>query len=635
MKEKSDEPAKQPPDTGQPEAQEQPEYRAVSQEELKQILEAHRQWLESDGKEGKQADLSGANLKRANLWEANLQEADLGGANLQEVFLTKANLQKANLWEANLQEADLGGADLQKAYLPRANLQGANLGDTNLKDADLTGADLQGADLTEVKGLSEATLQNANFDEVTGLLGSEFARADVTGTKLPEDIRDFKVLQVVEETSKNARKIFLSMLLGCAYSWLTIATTTDVNLLTNTAASPLPIIGTNIPIAWFYVAAPLILMLLYVYFHFYLQRLWEGLAGLPAIFPDGKRLDQRAYPWLLNGLVRRHFDRLQDARTTFGKLEELVTIFLAWWVVPVTLLAFWMRYLPRHEWWGTAFHIVLLTAAIWGAMVLYRIATSTLRGESRSAFVSAGTWLMPFVAVGITLLSLSAIENSRGFITSYVGYNTFAELREAEVSTKPSDYYKLTAQQKRESVKGANLRDRDLRGADAFKGFLINADLKGANLQGANLGFAKLQGADLSAAKLQGANLLGAQLQEANFNEANLQKATLGFANLQGANLGFAKLQGADLSAAKLQGANLGFAKLQGAKLFVAHLQGANLREVEVVTAFQIKQARKWQLAIYSGDLLKELGLPANHNATVEKKLAEMEKEKGKTAKSP
>ncbi|MEE9595483.1 MAG: hypothetical protein V3V96_01780, partial [Acidiferrobacterales bacterium] len=63
MNEKSDEPTNQPSEMSQPEAQEQPGYRAVSQEELKQILEAHQKWLESDRKEGKQADLPGANLQ--------------------------------------------------------------------------------------------------------------------------------------------------------------------------------------------------------------------------------------------------------------------------------------------------------------------------------------------------------------------------------------------------------------------------------------------------------------------------------------------------------------------------------------------------------------------------------------------
>ncbi len=65
MNEKSDEPTKQPSEMSQPEAQEQARYREVSPDELTQILEAHQKWLESDGMEGKQADLPGANLQEA------------------------------------------------------------------------------------------------------------------------------------------------------------------------------------------------------------------------------------------------------------------------------------------------------------------------------------------------------------------------------------------------------------------------------------------------------------------------------------------------------------------------------------------------------------------------------------------
>ena len=76
------------------------------------------------------------------------------------------------------------------------------------------------------------------------------------------------------------------MLLGCVYAWLTIATTTDARLLTNSASSPLPIIQTEIPIALFYLAAPLLLVSFYVYLHLYLQSMWRGLATLPARFPS-------------------------------------------------------------------------------------------------------------------------------------------------------------------------------------------------------------------------------------------------------------------------------------------------------------------------------------------------------------
>ncbi len=84
------------------EPQEQPSDRApMPDEELQEILEAHRKWVESEGKEG----------ERADLFEANLQEADLDGANLQGAFLVGAKLQQATLYNADLQGAFLGGAE--------------------------------------------------------------------------------------------------------------------------------------------------------------------------------------------------------------------------------------------------------------------------------------------------------------------------------------------------------------------------------------------------------------------------------------------------------------------------------------------------------------------------------------------
>lgn len=262
MNEPNDNQSDQPIAEQSPPDETQVEYRDISEEELKQILEGHKKWLESDGKEGKLADLSRSNLKDAILDGVNLQEAFLGGANLTEAILRNANLKKASFENATLVEASLEGV--------------------NFKGANLYKAEMQKTVLDGVKGLSETNLKYTNLEGATGLLGNEFAQADVTGAKLPGDIKEFKALETVKETSQNARKIFFAMLLGCVYSWLTIATTTDVRLLTNTASSPLPIIGTEIPIAWFYIAAPLVLICLYFYFHLYLLKLWEGLSGLPA-----------------------------------------------------------------------------------------------------------------------------------------------------------------------------------------------------------------------------------------------------------------------------------------------------------------------------------------------------------------
>ncbi len=551
----------------------QPEYRDISDDELKQILEDHKKWLESGGKEGKQAILSGLQLEETDLSESDLSEASLG----------EANLKNANLQFAKLQNAQIPKADLREANLTLAILKNANLNKTNLEGADLTYADISGAsfvysklnrvEFINTEGIKEASFAHANLENAIGFLGNEFAQADVTGTKLPDGIKEFRALDIVEKTSQNARKIFFAMLLGCVYSWLTIATTTDVRLLTNTSSSPLPIIGTEIPIAWFYITAPLVLICLYFYFHLYLDNLWGALAGLPAIFPDGKRLDERAYPWLLNTLVRKNFKRLKDRGLIF-RMKEWITIFLSWWVVPITMLAFWLRYLPRHDWIGTFLHIGLIVSSFAFGIIFYRLCAFTLQGKEK-LFISFKKFysdkgfyysilkyflfsistfligifflLMSYGAInGIRteknynpdFTKFSAIEKAVPWGFAKIGYDVFANLREIEVSEKPDNYWIISEKERLQSVKGANLRERNLSYADMYGAFLLRADMRNTDLR-----YANLENADLRA-DLRYANLSNANLKEANLNYARLQEANLEKTDLQNANLLGAELQG-------------------------------------------------------------------------------------------
>ena len=616
--------------------------RELSEEELKTILEAHQVWVSSEGKEGagaslfetnlQKVDLAQSNLQGADLFEADLQRADLPYSDLRNARLQGANMREANLRQANLEGAQLGGANLQMADLIEANLNGANLFEANLQKAGLSGADLRGAHLykanlrgADLRGaklqgaelakatLREADLQDANLEHAKSFLGEQLAGANVSGTKLPEDIREFKVLQVVEETSKNARKVFLATLLGCAYAWLTVASTTDAALLANSPSQLLPNLSTPIQTAWFYVATPFILLGLYVYLHFYLHRLWQGLAGLPARFPDGKRLDERAHPWLLNGLVRRHFTLLKEGRAPIAVFEEWVTIFLAWWTVPATLFGFWLRYLPLHEWWGTGLHIGLMVVSVALAVIFYRSAARTLRGGESQPFHWRAPWrdrrayqssVIVLVGVVLSVLSYGAINGVPSGKPNFtdvrtwapwtferLGYSTFADLRETDISTKPANYWQLSPEDRIKSVRGASLRGRNLRYANAVRAFLVNAGLREANLQGAYLGEAKLQAADLQRANLQNADLRDANLQGADLRLANLQGVDLWRAKLQRAVLRGANLQGANLSFADLNGATLDFANLQGAKLGGANLEGADLRFAKGLTQEQLDVA--------------------------------------------
>ena len=242
MDENNEKPTELPSESLQSAIEGQPEFREISKEELKVILEDHQKWIQSRGKEGEKAsfyrtDLAGvdlqdsnlqganfidanlegtnfinANLKEANFSRANLKNAILRAADLEGALLSYTNLQEASLQDAGLQEADLNNADLKRANLFSANLQRANftgahlketiLSNINIDKANLFKADFNSAGLAGVKGLPSANIRYANFEGVTGLLGIEFARNDLTGTKLPEKIDEFKTLHVVEETSK-------------------------------------------------------------------------------------------------------------------------------------------------------------------------------------------------------------------------------------------------------------------------------------------------------------------------------------------------------------------------------------------------------------------------------------------------
>jgi len=673
------EPEAEANDSTQPDEEEGPKRHRVSEEKLKDILAAHEKWLESGEKKGKTADLQGVNLQEADLSSANLKKANLANANLQEADLIEADLREANLHGANLLEASLIGADLHGTYLFGANLQGADLRYANLKDAYFNNADLQGAHLsdadlhgakllcTNLHGadltnaslykaklgqatLREAILQDADLREVTGLLGEQLAGTNVSGAKLPDDIAEFKGLDHVTEISKSARNIFLAVIGGCVFSWLTIATTTDVALLTNTASTPLPIIQTKVPIAGFYWAAPAILLALYFYLHFYLQILWEGLASLPAIFPDGRSLDERAYPWLMTSLVREFVPLLTKERRPFTALKAGISISVAWGLVPFTFVWFWLRYLTRHDWPWTIWHILLIVVAAGFGAVAFQTALATLRGKLRKPQVEATTsiwenWkrklrslphyrpdpltaIVMTVAVVLTVsVSLGAIDGKPGGLNrdpwtwipslfEFVGYRTHVDFVEAEVSTRPQDWWKADKNQEKElkGIKGANLSGRNLRHAAAKEAFLAKANLElaklqranlsGANLQGANLSDANLQGAILIGANLQGAELIGANLQGASLAHANLQEADLAGANLQQAILIGANLQGADFLVADLQGAKLGSANLQGVKLDGASLQEVNLTFADLRSAWDLT---KEQLDEACGDTSTKL----------------------------
>src|ERR1700677_1529184 len=292
---------------------------------LEEALANHKQWLDSRGAAGRKAALREGKLEGMELISANLRYADLQ--------------------DANLRAADLLLADLRDACLVRANLQ-----DSCLVGANLEGANLEGASLESAMGLVPRQLAGTNLREAS----------------LPAQIAEFAALEEFAKASKTSARTFSVVILASLVSCLMIWKTKDVQLVTDSAILPFlhsPAASAALPTAEIYLIAPVLLLCVYLFFQYHLQRLWDSVLELPAVFPDGRVLGEKQSR-IVTGLMRLHFHWMnQDAPST-RLIEKSASALLAYWIVPIVLVLFWGRYLTLQEIHGTILHEALVMAAV-------------------------------------------------------------------------------------------------------------------------------------------------------------------------------------------------------------------------------------------------------------------------------
>ena len=180
---------------------------------------------------------------------------------------------------------EIASLDLSALPVIERSLSELDFGTTDCRDANFHDADLSFSDLSKVTNLSVDMLADANL----------------SGAILPAALPLDSFVSRVDDRIKDTGKFFLAMLTANAYSMLALWTikNLDLKLVMNSSDATLPIFNTPISIVSFCLVAPLVLLGTYVYFQMEMQRLWEALATLPAIFSDGRTLDERVYPWFL------------------------------------------------------------------------------------------------------------------------------------------------------------------------------------------------------------------------------------------------------------------------------------------------------------------------------------------------
>jgi uncharacterized protein YjbI with pentapeptide repeats len=554
---------------------------------------------------GQPADLTGQDLQGMDFVGYEFAGAKVSGADFRDSTITPEQALTTKGWllarwspaileklglptdhNERVQSKNFRGYALRGAHLNDLDLSGAILAEATLDKADLTGANL------EFAHLEEASLRNADLTNTQGLNAYQLRGSDLTLAKLPPDIADsLKTQPGVDEATKTSRKVFLTMLAACLYCWLTILSTTDAGLLIGSSTLALPIVQTPIPVVAFFGAAPVLLLIVYLYLHFSLQNLWNALATLPAFFPDGRPVHERALPWILSPIVRLYFKRLIPFCTRLPRFQVRATSLLVWWGVPFTLIAFLLRFLVRHNAPITTLHVIVVGVSFWLSAMFWRITKDTLRGKPpgrlqwlkvlRSREVLAGVMVGALLALfsagcfygepaysqGIVSREPSpwAWQSAAPKLLDLVGWNAFGDLSYADLSRRPDDWDGKDLN----AIKGAQLQGRVLRAVNAKGAFGPKANFIGADLRQAFFYSAYLRGAD--------------------FSNAQLEQTFFAFADLRSGKFYSALTRGA-----RFDGANI---------------EGADFLEARGLEPEQISRARNWFLAYFEDDMLRDLAV--------------------------
>lgn len=279
-----------------------------------------------------------------------LTNADLTGASL-----SGADLSLTDLSGVTLDHADLSGADLRGVVAAGGSSAPMRMNQARLDGARMAGAVLDGASFAETSmanvSFAEeyggrvlfASVRRTNFSEATGLIGTEFTGLDLSGAKLPDEIKDFGALATIHTLSIQARNILLIQFLAAIYVVLTLLNLSEGG---EGASITLPVLGVEAPRQIFGIGAGAALLAAFAYLHSKLGRIWVEISRLPSLFPDKRSAGRHIYPFLLTAIAewlrpsaRPVDDPAREASGINALIERLGAIVAGWLLAPLTLAA--------------------------------------------------------------------------------------------------------------------------------------------------------------------------------------------------------------------------------------------------------------------------------------------------------
>ena len=159
----------------------------------------------------------------------------------------------------------------------------------------------------------------------------------------------------INELAATGKTLWFGLLSYLTFVGVTLLGVTDADFFLVERKTQLPLINVSIPTLQFFIFAPALGAILYIYLHLHLLKLWEAAAlrrNAPAKI--GRRpLSDLLSPWLVNDLALSL--RTDDAlhRRPLNKMANAASVLLVF-VLPIAVLAFfWWRSMPVHSGWLT------------------------------------------------------------------------------------------------------------------------------------------------------------------------------------------------------------------------------------------------------------------------------------------
>ena len=454
-----------------------------------------------------------------------------------------------------------------------------------------------------------------------------------------------QLLGAANDASGAARNAWLAFMGLLAYLLITLAGVTHIDLLRNSPVG-LPIVNVDIPLFSFFLAAPVLLLLVHLSLliqHALLARKYQLFSEAIAARESDDALDP------MRRLVHNYvFSQMLAGPKPPWPLRMLMRlmIFVTFSLLPVvTLLYFQVKILPTHD--VAIVHLIRIAILIDLLLLLVvrpYVAMPYLTKRSRKLRLGKGRWRWEMgvasfsvaAVLGIAVMAFSLLVATVPQACFWpIGERTeeeekacfsldrmMAETRWSVPVGREPDQRKVflltewlfegDLDVKRKSVDSLFSRnliviDEDLVPEKEFSDGEISLDLRGRDLRFAFFDGSDLQRADLFGSDLRGVSAQSATLNHAKLEHAKMQGAYLQKVNLHGAILASANMEGADLASALMQKANLRSAQMRRVALTNALMQEAELYNTELRDAdlrgAQLREADLRSAQLQAADL--------------------------------